>query len=164
MLDSFSISSSNKKIELALFPFEMHPCLIQHLDKMTMTLAPTTTEQFIQKVTDANMFELEMKSLRAAKYVSALYVNHVKKVLKETDTLVEGMEIRLPMFAHTYEGNDEMWDMAVSHMPEILKKSFSDANFTVSWRHKLEFVGLVFPIGRSINIDVVPTWPSDKSD
>jgi hypothetical protein len=126
-----------------------------------MAIVETTTGEFIAKVTNKDIAFREAKAMKVASWITGYFVNNMREYVLKNDTLAEEYEMRLPTVLFEYNDNDDLYNTAIAMVPGLLKKKFSDAEFTVSWTVDTVWLckSLHIKDYDQIVVDIRVTWP-----
>lgn len=136
------------------------------LDSSSVTpmIVEKTTHDFIQKVKNDMAVKSKAKAEMIANWFAGYYVNNIKKMVREGSVLPKAVDMRIPLILFPYVGNDKQCDMVASMIPEILNKTFGDAEFTTSWTTETLWwcKMLRVAMGDAVVVTIRSTWPSSE--
>ena len=160
MLD-FSISPDEEKIEGPSLRLRKAPTQ-QEIQAIKMASTTNTTAAFIEKVKNAEIEKRKAKIAKAAAFYANIVVTHIKKSLNEKGTLPTSCTVTSSLINTIYNKSAETFTIAiVSAIPAILKETFSDAEFSITFEIENVYACKALNLlhGYRASFTITPTWP-----
>ena len=127
-----------------------------------MASTTNTTAAFIEKVKNAEIEKRKAKIAKSARFYVNKVVEYIKRSLNEKGDLPTSCTVVSGLINTIYNKTEETFTIAVvSAIPTILKETFSDAEFSITFEIENVYACKALNLlhGYRAAFTITPTWP-----